>query len=450
MQKCIKLRIIKPYDDVTWEDFGTILKDTAYACFTSANYVMRECYLNAIAKLNKEATEKRYCYPRLVEKFPNVSCSTLNAIEQGAVSKWNQCSKDVLNSRVSLPTFKQGLPISLHNKAYKVCCADGDYFIDAQLCSNKCERTRYSFVIAANDRSTREILTRLLSGEYQKGEGQILKDRKNKWYFVIPYKFEAQYHDIDKNNIMGIDLGIVKAVYWAFNSSHKRGFIAGNEIEEFRRRVRIRRVAIQQQGKFCGDGRIGHGTARRLLPIENLKEKEQNFKETCNFRYAKRIVDEALRMRCGIIRMEDLTGINKLSFFLKKWPYFDLQTKIINKAGEFGIEVHKINPQYTSRRCSECGYIDKDSRLDLATFVCRACGYGSKYHCFSCGNDQESNGKCEKCGEATKLLSINADYNAARNIATSNIEEIILETLKLQELEIRFKKTAKDKRTSKV
>jgi putative transposase len=50
--------------------------------------------------------------------------------------------------------------------------------------------------------------------------------------------------------------------------------------------------------------------------------------------------------------------------------------------------VEKVNPAYTSQRCSECGNTDRDSRKSQALYLCVSCGY-----------------------------SANADVNAARNIA---------------------------------
>ena len=53
--------------------------------------------------------------------------------------------------------------------------------------------------------------------------------------------------------------------------------------------------------------------------------------------------------------------------------------------------VEKVNPAFTSQRCSACGYVDAKSRESQARFVCTACG-------FAC----------------------NADVNAARNIAAGH------------------------------
>ena len=99
--------------------------------------------------------------------------------------------------------------------------------------------------------------------------------------------------------------------------------------------------------------------------------------------------------------MENLTGIAESDVFLKRWSYYDLQTKIEQKAAEAGIAVKKINPQYTSQRCSKCGFIDKENRKKQKDFKCLSCGYAA-----------------------------NADYNAAKNIAISNIEDIIKQSLR--------------------
>jgi transposase len=54
--------------------------------------------------------------------------------------------------------------------------------------------------------------------------------------------------------------------------------------------------------------------------------------------------------------------------------------------------VEKINPAFTSQRCSACGHVDRKSRESQAVFRCTACGYVG-----------------------------NADVNAARNIAAGHV-----------------------------
>ena len=160
------------------------------------------------------------------------------------------------------------------------------------------------------------------------------------------------------------------------------------------------------QGKYCGDGRIGHGIKTRIKPIEFAKKKVANFRDMTNHKYSRYVVDMAARHNCGIIQIEDLKGISTDNAFLKRWSYFDLQEKIKYKAKEKGIEVHTIDPKYTSQRCSSCGYIDSGNRAEQSKFKCVECDFEA-----------------------------NADYNAAKNISTLNIEQIIEETLKERETE---------------
>jgi transposase len=53
--------------------------------------------------------------------------------------------------------------------------------------------------------------------------------------------------------------------------------------------------------------------------------------------------------------------------------------------------VEKINPRFTSQRCSACGHVDRKSRKSQADFRCTACTY-----------------------------TANADVNAAKNIAAGH------------------------------
>lgn len=65
------------------------------------------------------------------------------------------------------------------------------------------------------------------------------------------------------------------------------------------------------------------------------------------------------------------------------------------KAAMEGITVKYVNPAYTSQTCSCCG--NKGERISQSVFKCL----------------------CTECSEYGK--EVNADYNAARNIAKSKI-----------------------------
>jgi len=133
----------------------------------------------------------------------------------------------------------------------------------------------------------------------------------------------------------------------------------------------------------------------------------------------------AVKNNCGVIQMEDLSGIKKSNKFLQYWDYFSLQSKIKYKSEALGIEVKIVDPQYTSQRCSRCGYINADNRPNQSTFKCGKCGYGDNYYCPTCGSEQSENKPCNACGSEVVKSVVHADYNAAKNLATKNIDTII-------------------------
>ncbi|MDN4595213.1 hypothetical protein [Polycladomyces subterraneus] len=107
-------------------------------------------------------------------------------------------------------------------------------------------------------------------------------------------------------------MGIVYPVYIAISDSPVRYHIEGGEIERFRRQVERRRKQLLKQGKYCGDGRRGHGRQTRIKPIEALSEKIANFRKTTNHKYARYVVDLALKQKCGTIALSPAA--------MKHWP----------------------------------------------------------------------------------------------------------------------------------
>jgi IS605 OrfB family transposase len=398
-----------------------------------SNFIMREMYLKEIEYRDHveviitDKGKKKYIYPKekdffgcskqnyfyrlLREKFPEVSSSITTQLNSIVYKKFNQIKNDLFKNKISLVNYKENTPIPLANQQYNLLVEHNnknncDEFI-VSFSLNSGEK-RLKFILHKRNKSQNIIFQRIVNGTYKKGMAQLqYNKRKKKWMLVISYSFEKE-NDVNfiEGRRMGIDLGINNALYWGFNDNLSRERIEGKEILSFRNKIekiRISRLRIA--------GKAGHGRKRKLLPTEIFEEKIRNFRNTINHKYAKIVVNEALKKKCGIIILENLKGITEgKDKFLKNWTYYDLQQKIIQKAEENNITIIKIDPKYTSQRCSKCGYIHKDNRKK------------EKFKCLNCG------------------FEAYADYNAARNIATPNIEKIIEDTIKnnpeLNELEL--------------
>ena len=176
--------------------------------------------------------------------------------------------------------------------------------------------------------------------------------------------------------------------------------LEGGEVTSYAKKLEARKhVLFKNRRPIVEEGRKGHGTKTRVADVYKTEDKIANFRNTINHRYSKELIEYAIQHQFGTIQMEDLSGIKQdtgFPKFLRHWTYYDLQQKIIAKAKEYGINVVKVNPQYTSQRCSKCGHIDSANRPSQAVFCCTKCGFKA-----------------------------NADFNASQNLSIPKIDKII-------------------------
>jgi putative transposase len=59
---------------------------------------------------------------------------------------------------------------------------------------------------------------------------------------------------------------------------------------------------------------------------------------------------------------------------IQRWSYTKTIAKLERLCDDYGINMVKVSPSYTSQTCSACGHIDKDNRKGEA-FKCLSCGY---------------------------------------------------------------------------
>ena len=166
-----------------------------------------------------------------------------------------------------------------------------------------------------------------------------------------------------------------------------------------RERTRLRRMQRAQARAKRGSsrrGRVKHAIAR-LRARETDRRKDWAEKSSTG-----------IVRRFDVIRVEDLqiTNMTRSAKGMLEKPGRNVRQKtglnrVILRSG-WGLlvrrleekapgRVEKINPAFTSQRCSACGQVDRDSRESQAVFRCTACGY-----------------------------ACNADVNAAKNIAAGH------------------------------
>ena len=447
MAKIVKLKVIKPTHvskdkskPIDWSGFGQIIKDIDYNVYRIKNKTITEYhqYMQKELEFSKQFFNKHQKYPNTSDykKFrkknynglsyhkmikttilsgfedADMAKEILNNSIKEAIEAYDKNKKDIRSGIAIAPTFKRHQPFLIAGRDIVIDPIDKDIISVPLICRtgmnhyseyNFKRSGHIAFKVASKNNHAKIALDRIISGRYKICDSHMFYDGKSCFLQLCFKDTEVKQVAVDKNKILGLDLGISKAVTMQVDDTKKHDFIEGGEITAFRNRINAQRKSIQNQLKYCSDNRHGHGRKTLLRPLDKLESKIENFKETTNHRYSKYIVDYAIKNGCGTIQMELLTDIAKDDAFLKTWSYFDLQTKIEYKAKDVGIIVKYIKPDFTSQRCNHCGIIDKESRVTQDKF------------------------KCTNCGHTT-----NADLNAARNIAMPNIESIIKDQLELQ------------------
>lgn len=223
---------------------------------------------------------------------------------------------------------------------------------------------------------------------YKIGDSQLKrwKNKKTKrWVYSLQLSYSFPKDDaikktLDPEKIMGVDVGIKVPLYATINTDTKLKFKLGDDrihkkaLKDIRERSKIQRVVSFNL-------RDGHGRKHKL-DIVRAKKKTRNKQKTYNNVLSRRLVNLAVKRRCGTIHIEDLSGMKqreKDNLFLQTWNYFELQQMIIQKANEVGITVAKVKRYGTSQTCPCCGFKDAKNRpkgkYGQAYFKCIECGY---------------------------------------------------------------------------
>lgn len=367
-------------------------------------------YPDSSSLINGYSTLDGYVNNILKTEYPRFYSQNLTCAIRSALKAYRSAYSDIMNGKRSILSYRGDAPIEIHNERVHLYQEKQKYYVSIGVFSKNYPKeknypgTHMDFELYRVSGSQLAIVQRCISGKYRIGESELIYSAKKKcWFLNLAYKFTPEAPTaLDPERIMGVDLGINCVAYMGFNFCEDRFYIGRSEVEAFRKRTEARKRDLQRQGKYCGDGRIGHGYKTRNRPVLSISDAIRRFRDTANHKYSRYIVQKALEYGCGIIQMEDLQGFHSMTSnkFLRDWTYYDLRQKVEYKAKELGIEVRFVNSQYTSQRCSKCGHIDSANRPKEEK--------GQAYF------------KCTQCG-----FEANADYNASLNLATKDIKKII-------------------------
>lgn len=356
--------------------------------------------------------EQNSTYKVVSKEFLNeIPSDVLTCLNQNISGVYRNNALDVERGLRTIPNYKKGLPVPFPAKAHSQLMLqkreDGSIFIRFP------KGLEWDLNFGRDRSNNREIVERILNGQYDICNSSIQETKNRKRFLLLVVKIPKAATALNPERVVGVDLGINIPLYAALNDNPYGGVSVGSRDQFLKTRMRMSAQKRELQRTLRNSTNGGHGRKQKLQALERLEGKERNWVHLQNHIFSKTIIDFALQNNAGVIQMENLTGFghNKwdevnegFKFILRYWSFFELQSMIEYKANAAGIEVRKVNPYHTSQTCSFCGHYEKGQRLNQSTFVCK--------------NPQCSKGKGKQNSDGS-YQGINADWNAARNIALS-------------------------------
>jgi len=205
---------------------------------------------------------------------------------------------------------------------------------------------------------------------------RVTMDRAGRWHVAfaaIPEPIPAP----GNSQAVGIDRGVaVSAALSTGDLLHAPGLT----VREGRRLRRLQRKLARAKRGSKGRGRVKHAIAR-LRARETDRRKDWAEKASTG-----------IARRFDVIRVENLqiTNMTRSAKGTRGDPGRNVRQKAALNQGilrsGWGLlvrrledkapgRVEKINPAFTSQRCSACGQVDPKSRESQAVFRCTACGF---------------------------------------------------------------------------
>lgn len=399
----------------------TYLREGIFNQNKAMNQYISALYMATIQDISKEdrkelnqlytrisTSKKGSAYSKDIE-FPKGLPATAS-LGQAVRQDFSKACKDgLLYGKVSLPTYRKDNPLLVHVDYVRLRSTNPhidngiyhDYESHTEFLDHLYDKDLDIFIKFANGITFKLILgnphksfalrkeLQQIFEENYKVCGSSIQINNKKIILNMSMDVPKTELELDENTVVGVDLGLNIPAMCALNNSNYIKKSIGD-----RETFLVMRTSLQSQRrrmqKALSSTSGGHGRTKKLKKLDKLSERERNFVKNYNHYVSKEVVKFAVENKAKYINVENLKDFNSSQFVLRNWSYYELQQFITYKAAKYGIVVRKINPYHTSQNCSCCGHWEEGQRLDQAHF------------------------KCKKCG-----TELNADFNAARNIAMS-------------------------------
>ncbi len=198
----------------------------------------------------------------------------------------------------------------------------------------------------------------------------------NKIKLQIPFKKHKHFNKLLSNGKMKSGIRISKTmITFMFDIEVKpktKGSTIGID-------VGLKSTISSSNGQVIQKDTHGHDYMSICKKLSKKKKGSKGFRKVSSHRtnYINWTVNQLNLNDVKEVNREDIKNLRKgkrQSGLMSRWNYGELFDVLDKKLEDKGVRVNKLNPTYTSQRCSQCGWVRKGNRK-LKLFMCDKCCY---------------------------------------------------------------------------
>lgn len=345
-------------------------KDKLKILYTEAKSIVDECEEEMNQYIRSQSIQN-YTYGKNADEYYDLIPSTVRTtLNQKVFKEFNEKLKSYLRGEESIQTYKKTIPVPFQASAISNLSKNenGSFTFTLFKINLECH-------LGKDGNNTKHILESLIAndGKFKLCDSSYQFKEKD-FFLLLTVSTEQTKTKKNSNMVAGVDLGVSRMatlIIRDISDCNKVNYIERKffgDISLMKKMIHYNNEKSNLNRYLLG--KTGKGRLHAVKKKNNQLNKFSNFRDNYNKKIAHKIIMRCITNNVSTIVLEELSGIGNSNFFLKNWPYFDLQTKIKIKAKEYGIDVLLVDRAYTSQTCPKCGYVHRDNRQQQKEFSC--------------------------------------------------------------------------------
>jgi putative transposase len=191
----------------------------------------------------------------------------------------------------------------------------------------------------------------------------IIKRKSNRWYAIFSVERQALPRSIDRNNAVGIDVGLNKYAVL----SNEQSF------ENPRFLIKTEKLLKKAQRKLAKKKKGSSNLARQVAKVQQLHEKVSNQRRDFLHKLSYKLSHTYSVIAVENLNIRNMVKNKRLSKSIADAGWGMFRDMLAYKCEREGGFLVKVAPAFTTQDCSSCGANVKKS-LSVRTHICKKCG----------------------------------------------------------------------------